>query len=471
MRRLKSRALAMLGLGYLTTLGIGCGTTEPETLTIPIGAVIDRTGTLAATSWVDAATLAVSDANQALEQSGRVLRFKLQLSDSTNTPKVAIQRALELVQQKGVRGIITDSSQDDIALNSLFYDADTTNDLNVPIVCMACTSPAINNPLSVNAADAVNQATLRNSLHWNFRALMDAMPQAKVFVRIAQGKAENGDVNGDKLFKLTVYYSDEAFGRGFADALKITVAALALPIPATVELIPHPATADPNVYDWASDVKRCVDDNNETTMTKDGVPDLVSFVTFPQYVSSLSKSYGISGNGVPVLHTHVTRFPSVLRVAGSSLAGQEGTSHIALETGPSGSNFAAGLRAVTGLEPQFLDSNTYDGTVALLLATAYASRKLADPTTVTGAQVREAMSAVSDPKGTIVRTGPAELAKAFDLIAADKPINYEGASGPLDFSTEGNVINRLVLWRASSSAFVEQSTYDCVSNPDCPKLP
>ena len=76
-----------------------------------------------------------------------------------------------------------------------------------------------------------------------------------------------------------------------------------------------------------------------------------------------------------------------------------------------------------------------------------------------------------DPKGTIVRTGPAELAKAFDLIAADKPINYEGASGPLDFSTEGNVINRLVLWRASSSAFVEQSTYDCVSNPDCPKLP
>ena len=128
MRRLKSRALALLGLGYLATLGIGCGTTEPETLTIPIGAVIDRTGTLAATSWVDAATLAVSDANQALEQSGRVLRFKLQLSDSTNTPKVAIQRALELVQQKGVRGIITDSSQDDIALNSLFYDADPTND-------------------------------------------------------------------------------------------------------------------------------------------------------------------------------------------------------------------------------------------------------------------------------------------------------------------------------------------------------
>ena len=169
---------------------------------------------------------------------------KTEPGDENNTPKVAIQRALELVQQKGVRGVITDSSQDDIALNSLFYDADTTNDLNVPIVCMACTSPAINNPLSVNAADAVNQATLRNSLHWNFRALMDAMPQAKVFVRIAQGKAENGDVNGDKLFKLTVYYSDEAFGRGFADALKITVAALALPIPATISATdPTPTTS------------------------------------------------------------------------------------------------------------------------------------------------------------------------------------------------------------------------------------
>ena len=81
--------------------------------------------------------------------------------------------------------------------------------------------------------------------------------------------------------KLGVYYSDEAFGRGFADALKVTVAALGLSIPSSVELIPHPATADPNAYDWASDIRRLVDTNNETTMAKDGIPDLVSFATFP----------------------------------------------------------------------------------------------------------------------------------------------------------------------------------------------
>jgi branched-chain amino acid transport system substrate-binding protein len=464
-------ALATMTLAATSMGQAGCGNADVATSTVAIGAVLDRTGTLAATSWVEAATLAVADANQALQQSGRVLRFKLEVSDSTNTPKVASQRALELVQQKGVRGIVTDSSQDDIALNAMFYDADTTNDLNVPIVCMACTSPAINNPASSNPADAVNQATLRNGLHWNFRALMDAMPQAKVFVRIAQGKAVSGDVNGDGLFKLAVYYSDEAFGRGFADALKVTVAALSLPIPTTVELISHPATVDPNTYDCASDVKRLVDNNNETTMAKDGLPDLVSFVTFPQFVSALAKSYGINGNGVPVLHTHVSRFPSVLRVAGSSLAGQEGTSHISLEPGASGSAFASSLRTATGIDPQFLDANTYDGTVALLLASAYASRTLADPSTVTGEQVRKAMSAINDPKGTVVRPGPTELAKAFDLIAADKPINYEGASGPLDFSADGNVVNKLVLWRASATAFTEQSTYDCVGNPDCPKTP
>lgn len=273
------------------------------------------------------------------------------------------------------------------------------------------------------------------------------------------------------MFKLAVYYSDEAFGRGFADALKVTVAGLNLTIPASVELIPHPATADANSYDWSSDIKRLVDDNNETTMAKDGIPDLVSFVTFPQYVGALAKSYSINGNGVPVLHTHVSRFPSVLRVAGMNLVGQEGTSQILVEPGASGSVFAAGLRDATGSDPQFLDSHTYDAAMSLMLAIAIASRGLDDPSMVTGAQVRDAMSRVSVAGGNVVRTGAAELAKAFDLIAADKPINYEGASGPIDFSADGNVVDRLVLWKASSSAFTELATYDCVSSPDCPKLP
>lgn len=468
------RARFATALALLASMGPplgGCGQTEEPAQTVSIGAVLDRTGSLAAASWVDSANLAVADANSALELSGRSLRFKLQVSDSTNTPKVASQRALELVQQKGVLGIVTDSSQDDIALNTLAYDADPSNDLNVPIVCMACTSPAINNPNSVNAADAVNQAALRNEKHWNFRALMDAMPQAKVFVGIAQGKAQNGDANGDGRFKLAVYYSDEAFGRGFASALNVTVAGLGLPIPSSVEMIPHPATADPNAYDWAGDIKRLVDGNNETTMTADGVPDLVSFVTFPQYVAALAKSYATNGNGVPVLHTHVSRFPSVLRVAGTSLSGQQGTSQILLEPGPSGTVFAAGLRDATGLDPQFLDSHTYDATVTLMLAVAIAGRGLGDPSVVTGEQVRAAMRLTSVPGGNIVRTGAAELAKAFDLIAADKPINYEGASGPLDFTADGNVTSKLVLWQASSTAFRELATYDCVSSPDCPKSP
>lgn len=464
-----AKALALLSA--LVPFAFGCGPSEPSASTVALGAVLDRTGSLAAASWVDSANLAIADANSGLDLSGRGLRFKLQVSDSTNTPKVASQRAIELVSQKGVVGIITDSSQDDIALGSLAYDADPSNDLNVPIVCMACTSPAINNPNSVNAADPVNQATLRNEKHWNFRALMDAMPQAKVFVGIAQGKAPLGDINGDGHFKLGVYYSDEAFGRGFADALKVTVAALGLSIPSSVELIPHPATADPNAYDWASDIRRLVDTNNETTMAKDGIPDLVSFVTFPQYVGSMAKSYGANGNGVPVLHTHVSRFPSVLRLAGTSLVGQEGTSHIQLAPGPSGAVFASSLRAATGNDPQFLDAHTYDGVVALVLAVAIAGRGLDDPSQVTGARVRDAMSRVSAAGGTIIRTGPAELAKAFDLIAADKPINYEGASGPLDFSPDGNVMDMLVLWKADSSAFGELATYDCISSPECPKTP
>ena len=146
-------------------------------------------GSLAAANWVDSANLAIADANN----SG------LDLADaacgsSCGCPIQPIRRRWRVSApsswfRKRRRRHHHRFRQDDIALGSLAYDADPSNDLNVPIVCMACTSPAINNPNSSQRRRSGQSSDAARRKHWNFRALMDAMPQAKVFVGNRSGQS------------------------------------------------------------------------------------------------------------------------------------------------------------------------------------------------------------------------------------------------------------------------------------------
>src|SRR6266436_539301 len=116
----------------------GCKSSGPPARAISVvvlGQDIDRTGSMATPSWANSIRLAVNTANAALKR-------------------------------EGAKAIITDSSQDDIAVNALAYDGDPSHELGVPVVCMACTTPDINNP-EAQDGDPVKQAALRNLKGWN----------------------------------------------------------------------------------------------------------------------------------------------------------------------------------------------------------------------------------------------------------------------------------------------------------------
>src|SRR5438045_2253089 len=115
---------------------------EAAVTTITIGQVIDRTGSIATPSWSGSIRLAVGTANEALKQQGQSpLRFAVADANSGNAPDMARTGALQVVRKQGAKAVITDSSQDDIAINMLAYDDDPSHALEVPVVCMACTSP------------------------------------------------------------------------------------------------------------------------------------------------------------------------------------------------------------------------------------------------------------------------------------------------------------------------------------------
>ena len=60
-----------------------------KTSVIVIGQLIDRTGSIATPSWGESIRLAVSDANQALKQSGKTVRFEIAEANSGNSPDMA----------------------------------------------------------------------------------------------------------------------------------------------------------------------------------------------------------------------------------------------------------------------------------------------------------------------------------------------------------------------------------------------
>ncbi len=476
---MKAHPIRQVLLLLAVCLGSACSRSAIDANLI-LGAVIDRTGPRATASWSQAVKLAADLGNRGLRgtQSFSNVRFEIALADSASDPTLAVPRAQELVRKDGIKGLITDSSEDDIALHMLAYDSDATNDLNVPIVCMACTSPSINNP-SATSSDAVRQAALRNGSKWNFRSLMSSNPQASVLLQVATSRGQAGgvpgDQNGDGKFKLAVYYSTDSFGTGFLTALK--AAAATLSPPATVEELPFDPKLNPDTYDWSADIAKLTDAVNSTDPDQpvsDGRPDLIIDVAAPQFSAALMRVYLNSGYSVPLLHTHNFRSTVVQQQLGSTLDGQEGTSHILIDNGESGEVFRRELTAAQhGIAPAFEDSNSFDAATALMLASLIAMKQngLSDPALLTGAQVRDALPLVSSAGGQVIHTGATEFARAAELIAAGTAINYEGASGPMDFDAYGNVLNRLALWQVIGGGFSDVAIYDCVASPSCPFRP
>jgi ABC-type branched-subunit amino acid transport system substrate-binding protein len=455
-----------IGIGTAIMLMFGCSSdsgNNQATKVITIGGVIDQTGSAGPPSWTTAALLAFNQMNEALAQAKSEIRFNLVLADSTNQPAVAAQRAQELVSLHGAKGLVVDTSQDDVTILKLQYNPDPTLHLNVPLVGLVATSPSINNPAATNP-DPVTQAAYNDAEHWNFRTSMSSVAQGLVLSNIVMGKL------GKPTFKISAFASDEPFGNGQVAALKGALAALApTAVVETIKFNPAEHTVNDADYFYAQMVK-LLDAHNEETGLDDGPPDVWMGLTFPDYLVAMIRAFKLTGSIVPGVHGMGLRNQKVLDSLGSDGNGQEGTSYVVVDPTLSGQTFTNDMIAGTGLPPASLDAATYDATAVLMLAALTAAQGLPDPTAITGAQIRAAMLGTSNPMGQAVGTGIAELAKAVGLISQGLPINYEGAQSPCDFDETGSVATRFAQFSIANAAFSDTAFYDCVGSPSCPLL-
>ncbi len=480
------------GIAAAALIFVGCNEGVSDKKQIAVGTIRDLTGPVQQPSWEEALNMAFEHANKGLETAKLSYEFNQLAVDSTSNPTLATASGVDFVKNQGAKALIADTSGDDIALNRTHYDADTSNDLNVPILCFSCVSPQINNPNPVNPTDEADKLTKQNPKRWNFRTVMHAFRQAGVLVRLGMAKKPGtcsnqvpGDVNCDGVHKITIYAGREAFGIGFSNAIRDQAKAADPNV--VVEQVFHPPTTDAT-YNWSTDADLLVDNRTRVqnlstgaveSDTADQYPDVVYDATFPVPSAGITNAYKNIDASLrrPMLHTSGTPFRTTVSKLGDKSNGEEGTTQLFAD-GASGERFSNDFRAfATKYDgPGWSDAHAYDGAVMAFLGIAAAAKanNLTDWSEVTGEQARDAIQKLADPAGEKVSSGADEFARALGLIEQGKAINYEGASGPMDWSAETtnegaqNVQNRLGRFVVENGRYVIKETYDCVKDAACP---
>lgn len=452
-------ALALAG-----STSAGCGEDQPASRIEVVG-LFDHTGSSPEPARGKAFDLAIQHVNLGLAMA----EYKhLQLSASINDHASDVERVVAQAQAGVAAGgklIVTDQSFATEAINVMSYDADPANDLNVPILCGTCTSTSINNPATTNP-DPVHQESDRNTKGWVFKGIMSTALISKVLVQYMLTQGAAGDLNGDGQLHVVFYATDEGFTRGFVAGLKASLAALR-PSPAAVfEEILIPVSIDLDSYDWNTDLGKIADASNGAVAGWQ--PDFLVNLLRPGMLPSYLRA--AKGNPLRTLYGSTARLDGLVRDLGADADGVEGVSHLFVQPGPSADLMLREYEAVYGIPAAYRAPHLYDLGFLGGLAIVAATKDLDDPTAVTGAQIAAALRGLQDPAGEVITAGAAEFARAVELLRAGRPINYEGASGPLDFDANAAVRNNLTHFLAKDGRFEDLEEFDCISSDDCKRL-
>ena len=117
-------------------------------------------------------------------------------------------------------------------------------------------------------------------------------------------------------------------------------------------------------------------------------------------------------------------------------------------------SFVALHEASAGVEPGPFGANSYDG--MNLIALAMVASGSCD-----GAGINSAIKDVSSG-GTVVTS----FAEGAELLASGEDINYEGASGPVDFDETGSVVNSYSVQQVQSGAWSDVKFYSATELAD-----
>jgi len=438
-------------------------------ITISIGAFVALTGSSGDLNFQYAGQLATQDMNAALAAgpAGKHINFDVEMRDDASSTPTALGLVPAFVGL-GVKALVSDSmSGIATAVNAMNYDV--TQPLGLPITCAACTSGSINDPNATNS-DPSLQAGYQDLDNWLRRTTISNVGVSDIQLRdlMSRGPNHDGDANGNGVVNIGVIQSNDTLGLAtlatFPTAIPLVRQWQGLTTAPAVTTYPvlYDPTLDPNSYNYAADLAKVMAQAPLDALWDGGQP---------AQMEGYAVAYHNGGYTIPMTNMGSFLRDATLQALGGNGEGQEAVNNVIVANNASGAVFASEFEASSGSKPAGYDSSVYDAYIVTMLAILKAALPLADPSTVAPADVRTALDQLNVPTGEVIRTGTAEFTKAIAAIAAGHDINYEGASGPVDFDSVGNVRGDLATYRIVNGQFSLVEEYDCINHTadwNCP---
>ena len=402
---LQAWALAMLLSAATMSLTVAAAETTAvrtgETTSLKIGLLLDLSSG-SAEVYRDrkrAFELAIKHVNEGGGVFG--VPVTVAVADATADPEKAVAAARRLVKVDGVHAIVGPSA------SALPVAERVIGPAAIPTVSFSATSPAL-----TTVADN----------DFLFRAALSDVSQGPVLARLAR---ERGFDN------VGLLHVDDAWGQGLAGAFEAA---------------------------WDGPLKAIPVDRGRTdflpALRESASGGAQALVVIAFETAALAMVRQAINNGIydSFVFGDGAKRPGLVRsLGGARLSDMYGTGPAsAPESAASAAWEAAWVSEYGALPVLAYVKEAYDATVALALAAQAAGR-------LHGAAIRDRLRAVGSSPGTVVSAGPGGVADALRILADGKEVDYEGASGSMDWDGNGDLRRgHIGIWRFTGDERIEE---------------
>ena len=331
------------------------------------------------------------------------LSVTVAVGDTTADPEKAVAAARNLVEVEGVHAIVGPNA----SANALPVADRVTGPAGIPTVSFSATSPEL---------------TTVSDNDFLFRTALSDVTQGPVLAEVAR---ERGFDN------VGLLYIDDPWGRGLAGAFEAAW-------DGSVEAVP----VDRGQTDFLTALRTSASGRAQALV-------VIAFEAAALTIVREAIDNGLYDNFV---FGDAAKRPSLVRsLGGARLGNMYGTGPASAPESAASAAWETAYVAEYGALPVLAYvKETYDATVALALAAQSAGR-------LDGAAIRDKLRAVGSSPGTVVNAGPGGVADALRILANGGEIDYEGASGSMDWDGNGDLRHgHIGVWRFTEDERIEE---------------
>ncbi len=409
----------------VSTLLFSCGTDvdeaeyTPSEDSIKLGMILPTTGALASFGLTgkNSAQLAIKEINEAGGVNGKLLDLLIKDSQLDGPTGAAAAKALSEAGAVAIIGAAASSVTLYTALNQTIADG-------MPIISPSSTSPVI--------------STLDdNNTVW--RTIASDAFQGVILANL---------IFEDGVNSVSGIYREDAYGSGLWEAFKTTYEELGGTIMADV---PYP---DDKEIDFGSEV---------TALYANGNPGAVVLISFFTDGANITRDLASAGRSSTQLYGVDGNFGAALLTNGAPqiLLGMKGTAPVPPASTTNYQTFFNGFTNTFGFSPDVFGESSYDAVYLAALAMAQAGESSKSAIIANLQSV-----SIADSANPVV-INPGEFSIALTMIAADEDIDYNGASGAIDFDDNGDVTSgTYIIWEVvNNNGALEYQELEVISIP------